>query len=749
MKRITDSLLKRIVRQSLNESYGLLNEETYTLPYFKNSETGEEYRNIEISVNPCPDEGFCFTGDNSLYNASELSKSLSPVSGAIETGNRLGVAARGIELVNKLSKNCTILKYGKSNNDITLKAVEDIGREYSNTDTDEDRVRNIILSLSYPQWCEAIEVGRQKGYGDNFWTLQTVGSDDYSPYVANPSLDVLRNTVKNTEKKISEFWNSVGKSINDKKSSEKTSNETLLANAIKCGYPDVEAYRKGTDGVPWKCLGAKFTIGGGGEVGSNQVSFKGYECIITHPALINTSIQIPMGLGYKLNTGNKTIDSFIFGVSKTGPGNPPTDTGVTIKDGTGIPLDFSCETNKYIQFSLSTNAWSYDAIVPYMNPEYFNWSVPNNQQGKIVLTTDPDFEDDGKSNNSLQKENIKGFRHNLLTEIEYKNKDTGPEVGIIQKKLGLPADKGTPTYGPKTIEAVKKFQSNNDLTVTGIVDDATYAKIMEIPDPIVPSATEFTRELKDKDTGPDVVAIQTKLGISTKRGYGPETQRAVLAFQKKYTDLDDTGIVDEKTFKKIMTEPAPGTSKKYSGRKHSYTKNDMNKWIKVTPNTDESQLSVNNGYFKIMDVPDEYSVIIEAEWVANGGGGSTQKVLFGEDAKQGTDQVISGTGGTGGEGGTGGTGGKGKRSGVVGGGGGTVDPERQRQRDLRKKEMCDALRQVKQYLNNTKDAGLTVNCQRDQNTLNQIMMALTGESPAPTQDSSVNTQPIPVTDKLF
>ena len=201
MKRITDSLLKRIVRQSLNESYGLLNEETYTLPYFKNSETGEEYRNIEISVNPCPDEGFCFTGDNSLYNASELSKSLSPVSGAIETGNRLGVAARGIELVNKLSKNCTILKYGKSNNDITLKAVEDIGREYSNTDTDEDRVRNIILSLSYPQWCEAIEVGRQKGYGDNFWTLQTVGSDDYSPYVANPSLDVLRNTVKNTEKK--------------------------------------------------------------------------------------------------------------------------------------------------------------------------------------------------------------------------------------------------------------------------------------------------------------------------------------------------------------------------------------------------------------------------------------------------------------------------------------------------------------------------------------------------------------------
>ena len=43
----------------------------------------------------------------------------------------------------------------------------------------------------------------------------------------------------------------------------------------------------------------------------------------------------------------------------------------------------------------------------------------------------------------------------------------------------------------------------------------------------------------------------------------------------------------------------------------------------------------------------------------------------------------------------------------------------------------------------------SINYENYKNTLNQIMMALTGESPAPTQDSSVNTQPIPVTDKLF
>ena len=45
---------------------------------------------------------------------------------------------------------------------------------------------------------------------------------------------------------------------------------------------------------------------------------------------------------------------------------------------------------------------------------------------------------------------------------------------------------------------------------------------------------------------------------------------------------------------------------------------------------------------------------------------------------------------------------------------------------MRNKEFCDTLRQVKQYINNTKGGDLTVNCKKTQKTLNQIMMALTG-----------------------
>jgi hypothetical protein len=80
----------------------------------------------------------------------------------------------------------------------------------------------------------------------------------------------------------------------------------------------------------------------------------------------------------------------------------------------------------------------------------------------------------------------------------------------------------------------------------------------------------------------------------------------------------------------------------------------------------------------------------------------------------------------------------------------TVDPEKQRQRDIRNKEFCDTLRQIKQYLNNTKEADLTVNCKKTQKTINQIMMALTGGTPVtPVVGPEVNTQPIPVTDKVF
>ena len=680
MKKITDSLLKRIVRQSLNESYGLLNESAD-----QDTETG-----IYGGIEKCPAGGFC-VGDKSYTEAKQLQTNPPSVNYGIDLTNW---AQSIIDLCGNGGMGSTI-------NESTISSViEKISSEYNSWDADEDKVRTQIKSLKdFPSFCLASEDATQKGYSNFFTKRSFTGVDggDYREYVLNPIIDLLKNSIRITENYAKTYEES------KRKQSEKWQSELK-----KSGWASRDEWEK----AGWKPKPIDYTPGGGGN-SANQVSFKGYECISEHPALINTPIPIDKGVGYKLDTGNKTIDSFIFGVQKQGDGDTAIDQGVLYRPDSGIAVNIDC-TNKYLKYSLSTNVWNYDAVI--------------DSGGKIALTTDPDLEDDGLSNNSMQLENKKGFRYRLLTEVEYKVGSKGPEVGVIQKKLNLPPDKGTPIYGAKTKAEVEKFQKDKNLPVTGIVDDATYAEIMKEPDPIEPSSTGYTRDLTLKSTGPDVVAIQTRLGISTKGGYGPETENKVKEFQRKYK-LSETGIVNKDTFDKIMAMPPAGTPAKYSGKKHNYVKGNTY-WIKVTPATEDPQLSGNDGIFKIIEVPNEYTVVIEAVFVSSGTtGGSTQRVLFGEDSKQGTQEVIRGDRDTESniESGTGT--GTGKRIQTGTNVGTTVDPEKQRQRDIRNKEYCDTLRQIKQYLNNTKEADLTVNCKRTQKTYNQIMLALTGGTP--------------------
>jgi hypothetical protein len=79
-----------------------------------------------------------------------------------------------------------------------------------------------------------------------------------------------------------------------------------------------------------------------------------------------------------------------------------------------------------------------------------------------------------------------------------------------------------------------------------------------------------------------------------------------------------------------------------------------------------------------------------------------------------------------------------------------VDTEKQKQRKLRTQETCNTLREIKQYLNNTKGLSMVVNCKWNQEIRNQVMMALTGGTPVPV-DQPVNNvvTSVPVTDRLF
>ena len=250
---------------------------------------------------------------------------------------------------------------------------------------------------------------------------------------------------------------------------------------------------------------------------------------------------------------------------------------------------------------------------------------------------------------------------------------------------------------------------------------------MALPDPQVPSATAWIRPLDIGSTGPDVEAIQTKLK-SKKGKYSTDTQTAVMNYQKKYTDLPDSGVVDKDTFNHIMANTKLGTDTpiSYSGKKHNYKKGD---WISIKPNSgsDATQLYENNGYFKILDTPDKYTIVIDADWTKGVksytlAGGTTAKVIFGPDAVGGVKTIPTvndnSTKGSRNKVDNSGTRSKGSTS--------TGNVETKTRKVARNTEFCNNLIQIKQYLNTNKGGDLTVNCKKTQKTLNQIMLALTG-----------------------
>ena len=678
-----DSFIKNIVRQSLNENYGLLNEG---------------------SDPECPEKAFCLN-DGSLSRAEKLSKSLSPASNYN--------AAQ--ELINTLKSNCNSLKYGPADEDKANNAVETIGMQNSNAyvssgnifdgGADEKKIKKTILNLNYPEWCLAIELAQSKGYADDddFWNLGAVSDDsmsdfftqDYVTYVANPSLLVLRNTINETKK------------IRDEKVKKRSTDVAKWdENLKKSGWGDRdkngEIIDKPKAYAEWKAAGwepkpKEYTVGSGGK-DTVGVSFTGLECILEHPALVNTQVKIPRGVGYKLNTGNKTIDFYVYGVAKRDETTDATDEGVLYREDTGISIPINCDY-KFLQKSLSTTPWNYNAVI--------------DSGGKIALTTNP------KYNNNIQIESIKGFRHNLLTEQEYKLGDTKPGIETIQKKLGI-TPKTPVVYDQDTKDAVIRFQRivggklKPPIPMTGIVDDITLQAIMDLKPTdnwtlVDPSATEWKRDLKIGSVGVDVEAIQTKLNIP-KGGYKVGTENAVKSFQTKYNILPVTGIVDKITFDKIMSMDAVGTADTYSGQRHNYKSGD---WIRITPNDNDNQFSANNGYFRITKIVDEYTVVIDVTFVVSGTtGGSTQRVLFGEEAKEGTQEVIKGDRNNSGT--------RTKEKKARKERTSTNNVETTKRRDTRNSEYCDSLRKIKKHLN------LKVDCKKYQSTLNKIMLALTG-----------------------
>lgn len=77
-------------------------------------------------------------------------------------------------------------------------------------------------------------------------------------------------------------------------------------------------------------------------------------------------------------------------------------------------------------------------------------------------------------------------------EISYKNGDRGNDVKFIQKiliKLGYLTGTADGAFGRMTEDAVKRFQQQANLSVTGIVDKETYAELNRTNTPVAPTPT--------------------------------------------------------------------------------------------------------------------------------------------------------------------------------------------------------------------------------------------------------------------
>jgi len=128
---------------------------------------------------------------------------------------------------------------------------------------------------------------------------------------------------------------------------------------------------------------------------------------------------------------------------------------------------------------------------------------------------------------------------------------TGAAVADLQAAMGAGADGD---FGPLTERAVRAWQAAQRLAPTGTVDGATWASLpisvaaRACGAPVrLPTRTPGCATLSRGQTGAATAAAQLALGSPTDGNFGPMTQRAVLALQRRFR-LAATGRVDAVTF---------------------------------------------------------------------------------------------------------------------------------------------------------------------------------------------------------
>lgn len=127
--------------------------------------------------------------------------------------------------------------------------------------------------------------------------------------------------------------------------------------------------------------------------------------------------------------------------------------------------------------------------------------------------------------------------------LKHEQKD---EVKAVQSALGVKVDG---IFGPKTMAAVKKFQSDNDLAEAGGVDEPTWQKLFGAGTDTAPAYPG--KEILVGAVGDAVKQIQAKVDAFVDGEFGPKTEAAVKAWQTA-NGLKPDGRVGPKTWAKLF-----------------------------------------------------------------------------------------------------------------------------------------------------------------------------------------------------
>ena len=220
----------------------------------------------------------------------------------------------------------------------------------------------------------------------------------------------------------------------------------------------------------------------------------------------------------------------------------------------------------------SLSSMSESADIPAVKQDGKDTDISND--GNKSVKADPSVETDSMrsavESNSILRENKDAGNEadpeesKPVEEETYeavKRGSSGNTVVEIQNRLialGYLASGADGKFGSGTEKAVKDFQESNQLDASGIVDKATYDKIISVD---AREKEEPFTVIKRGDRGDPVIEIQKQLitlGFLTSAAdgvFGGGTEQAVKNFQNA-NDLELSGTIDESTYNKIFSPEA-------------------------------------------------------------------------------------------------------------------------------------------------------------------------------------------------